>query len=248
MPRSKPPEKTTKGSYTYEYPRAMTTVDGVVFGFTGDALKILLIKRNETDDDGEPNVFGGCWALPGGFVNMGEDLDDAVRRELEEETGVRGLFLEQLYTFGKPDRDPRGRVISIAYYALVKASDINLKHGSDADDARWFNVRRIPKPLAFDHDEIVKVGLSRLRGKVRYQPIGFELLSEKFTLVELQTLYETILQRPLDKGNFRRKILSYDVLEPLDEKVAMTTRPAQLYRFDKEAYQRLVKSGFNFEV
>jgi 8-oxo-dGTP diphosphatase len=244
----KPPRKSPpKAVYTYEFPRAMTTVDGVVFGFTGNAIKILLVKRAEKEPDGRPNVFGGWWALPGGFVNMDEDLEAAIRREMEEETGVEGLYLEQLYTFGNPKRDPRGRVISIAYYALVKASDFALQHGSDADETKWFDVNKLPK-LAFDHAEIVEVGLQRIRAKVRYQPIGFELLADKFTLVELQKLYEAILQRALDKRNFRRKILSFDILEPLNETVLLKTRNAQLYRFDKRAYQRLIKAGFNFEI
>lgn len=240
-------EAAVKVVYTYDFPRPSVTVDGVVFGFTGKAIQILLIKRGEFDAEGNPNVFAGWWALPGGYVNINEDIDQAVRREIVEETSVQGLYLEQLYTFGKPKRDPRGRVISVAYYALVKSSALVLKHGSDADEAKWFDVRELPK-LAFDHAEVVAMGVQRIMGKVRYQPIGFELLPDKFTLVELQKLYEAILQRPLDKRNFRKKMLSFDILEPLDETVMMKTRAAQLYRFDKRAYQRLVKSGFNFEV
>ncbi len=250
-PRKANAKEVQKGAqkevYTYDFPRPSVTVDGVVFGFTGNSLQILLIKRTALDGEGNPNVFPKWWALPGGYVNQDEDIDDAVRRELVEETGVKGLYLEQLYTFGKPKRDPRGRVISVAYYALVKSSALDLQHGSDADEAKWFDVSELPK-LAFDHAEIVEVGLQRIRGKVRYQPIGFELLPDKFTLVELQRLYEAILQRPLDKRNFRRKILSFDILEPLNETTLLKTRPAQLYRFDKRAYQRLIKSGFDFEI
>lgn len=242
---TKAPRK--KQQYTYEYPRPMVTVDGVVFGFTGDGLHLLLIKRNEKEVDGPENIFGGWWALPGGFVNMEESLDDAVRRELVEETGVQGPYLEQLYTFGSPDRDPRGRVISVAYYALVKASDLNPRPGSDAKEAKWFNVKRLP-PLAFDHKDIVNVALQRLRGKVRYQPVGFDLLPVKFTITDLRRLYEAILGVELDKRNFSRKVLTLDVLTALDEFAPTTTKPAQLYRFNAAAYQRLIKSGINFEI
>src|SRR5436190_18501821 len=153
---------------TYEYPRPALTVDAVVFGLDDEDLKVLLIRR-----DLEP--FGGKWALPGGFVRVEESLEEAVRRELQEETGISQVFLEQLYTFGDVDRDPRERVVSVAYYALVKLSDHKAKAATDAANAEWFPVSQLPK-LAFDHADIVEVALSRLQGKVRYQPIGFELL------------------------------------------------------------------------
>lgn len=246
MPTKAQPKK--KRSYTYEYPRPMVTVDGVVFGFSGESLQLLLIKRKEAEPNGKANVFPGYWALPGGFVKLKESLDRAVAREIVEETKVKGPYLEQLYTFGEPDRDPRGRVISVAYYALVKASDHVPKHGSDAKAARWFDVNALPDKLAFDHAKIIAVGLQRIRAKVRYQPLGFELLPEKFTLSDLQRLYEAILGFVLDKRNFRRKILALELLTPLDEVRQTTRREAQLYSFDRVAYERFVKSGFNFEV
>src|ERR1035437_7103822 len=157
--------------YSYKYPRAALTVDCVVFSFDEGALKVLLIERGL-----EP--FKGRWALPGGFVRVDETLDDAARRELAEETGLKHVFLEQLYTFGEVERDPRERVVSVAYYALVKLSDHLAKAATDAAEAHWFPVSRLPK-LAFDHADIVAVALARLQGKVRYQPIGFELLPPK---------------------------------------------------------------------
>jgi 8-oxo-dGTP diphosphatase len=226
---------------TREYPRPALTVDCVVFGLDEEDLKVLLIQRGI-----EP--FQGKWALPGGFVRLDETLEDAARRELEEETGVRQVFLEQLYTFGAVDRDPRERVVSVAYYALVKLSDHRIRGATDARDAAWFAVSDVP-PLAFDHDNILTVAVDRLKSKVRYQPIGFELLPPKFTLTQLQRLYEKILERPLDKRNFRKKILSMDVLVGLDEvEMDVAHRAARLYRFDKAKYRQLERQGFNFEI
>ncbi len=228
-------------SFTYKYARPALTVDCVVFGLDDDDLKLLLIQR-----DIEP--FEGRWALPGGFVNVGEAIDDAARRELQEETGLEKVFLEQLYTFGAPDRDPREHVVSVAYYALVRMSDHRVQAATDARNAAWFSIDDVPK-LAFDHHKILKTAYERLQGKVRYQPIGFELLPAKFPLRSLQHLYEVILERPLDKRNFRKKILSMDVLEELDEiETDVAHRAARLYRFDKRKYRKLVKEGFNFEV
>src|SRR5512140_1471953 len=228
-------------SYTYEYPRPAVTVDCVVFGMDEGDLKVLLIKRGL-----EP--FLGKWALPGGFVRMEESLDDAARRELEEEAGIRPSHLEQLYTFGEPGRDPRGRVVTVAYFALVKLSDHRVHASTDAREAAWFSVWDAPK-LAFDHAEILGTALKRLKGKVRYQPIGFELLPPKFTLTQLQRLYEIILERELDKRNFRKKILSMDLLEELDEvEQDVSHRAARLYRFDHKKYKQLEKAGFNFEL
>lgn len=227
-------------SFTYEYARPALAVDCVVFGLDED-LQVLLIRR-----DIEP--FQGRWALPGGFVRLDETLDEAARRELEEETGVSRLYLEQLYTFGDIGRDPRERVVSVAYYALVKLSDHRVKAATDAREAAWFSVDDLPK-LAFDHDKILQVALTRLKGKVRYQPIGFELLPPKFTLSALQKLYEIVLERPLDKRNFRKKVLSMGFLEDLDEvEQDVAHRAARLYRFDKKRYQELTKEGFHFEL
>jgi 8-oxo-dGTP diphosphatase len=227
--------------HTYQYPRAALTVDGVVFGFDEGELKILLIERAL-----EP--FKGRWALPGGFVRVDETLDEAARRELVEETGLKNVFLEQLYTFGEVERDPRERVVSVAYYALVKLSDHRARSATDAANAQWFPVSKVPK-LAFDHAAILATALARLKGKVRYQPIGFELLPPKFTLSQLQHLYEAVLETALDKRNFRKKVLSLGLLAPLKEtQMTGRHRPAQLFRFDAQKYQKLKKRGINFEV
>ena len=227
--------------HTYEYPRAALTVDCVVFGFDEGELKVLLIERGL-----EP--FQGQWALPGGFVRVDEPLDAAARRELAEETGLTDVFLEQLCTFGQVDRDPRERVVSVAWYALVKLSDHHAKAATDAAHAAWFSVSQIPA-LAFDHADIVTLALDRLRGKVRYQPIGFELLPEKFTLSELQHLYEAILAVALDKRNFRKKVLGFGLLTPLKEtRMTGRHRPAQLFRFAAGKYEKLKNRGFNFEL
>ena len=227
-------------AFEYKYARPALAVDCVVFGLDAD-LKVLLIERGL-----EP--FKGSWALPGGFVEMNESLDEAARRELEEETSLKNIFLEQLYTFSAPDRDPRDRVVSAAYYALVRLSDHRLQAATDAKDARWFDVSELPT-LAFDHAEILQMAKERLQGKVRYQPIGFELLPKKFTLRQLQQLYEVVLERELDKRNFRKKILSMEILKELDEtESGVAHRAARLYRFDKTNYQKLDRQGFNFEV
>ncbi|MCB9852211.1 MAG: NUDIX hydrolase [Phycisphaerales bacterium] len=228
-------------SHTYDYPRPMVTVDCVVFGLDADRLQVLLIRRKS-------DPFKDRWALPGGFVDMDEALEDAARRELTEETGLKDIFLEQLFTFGDPDRDPRGRSISVAYYGLVSMRRHTPEAASDASEVVWKDATSVRR-LAFDHDTILNVALERLRAKVRYKPIGFELLPRKFTLSQLQKLYEVILERPLDKRNFRRKILGMDLLVELDEKQQdVSHRAARLYRFDQRKYQRLEKAGFNFEL
>ena len=226
-------------NHTYEYPRPALTVDCVVFGFDEGDLKVLLIQR-----DLEP--FAGRWALPGGFVRVEESLDDAARRELVEETGLKGIFLEQLYTFGRPDRDPRERVVSVAYYALVSLAEHRPRAATDARQAAWFSVDDAPD-LAFDHEDILQTALTRLRGKVRYEPIGFELLPAKFTLSQLQHLYEVILEEPLDKRNFRKKILGMGLLVDTGEiQQDVAHRAARLHRFDERKYQQLRKRGFSF--
>jgi 8-oxo-dGTP diphosphatase len=192
--------------------------------------------------------FEGKWALPGGFVRLDETLVDAARRELEEETGLRDVFLEQLYTFSAVDRDPRERVVSVAHYALVNLRDHSVHAATDASAAAWFGVHDVPS-LAFDHAEILQTALERLRGKLRYQPIGFELLPKKFTLSQLQRLYELVLERELDKRNFRKRVLAMDLLVDLEEvEQGVAHRAARLYRFDERKYKRLVKQGFNFEL
>ncbi len=229
--------------YSYEYPRPALTVDCVIFGLDENDLKVLLIERAH-------DPYEGCWAFPGGFVDMDETTETAAKRELWEETGIKSMFLEQLYTFSGVERDPRGRVVSVAYYALVKLIDYNdqVRASSDAKKAMWFSVNEMPA-LAFDHAEIFEMALQRLKGKVRYQPIGFELLTEKFTLSQLQKLYEIILNKELDKRNFRKKILSMDLLVELSERQqGVSHRAAKLYQFDKEKYTALESKGFSFEL
>ena len=227
--------------YSYEYPRPALTVDCVVFGLDDEDLKVMLIQR-----DLEP--FAGHWALPGGFVRMEESLDDAAARELQEETGIGKVFLEQLYSFSTPDRDPRGRVVSVAYYALVNLRDHRVLAATDARSAAWFPVSDTPS-LAFDHEAILAMAHERLKGKVRYQPIGFELLPRKFTLTQLQRLYEQVLETSLDKRNFRKKILSMELLVETDEiEQDVAHRAARLYRFDRSKYRQLVQQGFSFRL
>ena len=231
--------------YTYSHPMGSTAADCVVFGLA-DSLEVLLIKRAK-------DPYKDFWALPGGFVNLsggeakGETSLQAATRELEEETGLVLAHLEQLYTFDEPGRDPRGNIISIAHMALVRSQDFHPKGGDDAKDARWFPVDKAP-PLAFDHHVILSTGVSRLRAKVRYQPIGFNLLPETFTLSDLQRLYEVILGRTLDKSNFRSRILEMGILSETGEYREGPHRPARLFRFDPGAYGHLTAKGFNFEV
>ncbi|MBN2802114.1 MAG: NUDIX hydrolase [Deltaproteobacteria bacterium] len=228
-------------TFTYQYARPALAVDCVVFGLDETDLKVLLIQRGL-------KPFAGTWALPGGFVAMNETVETAAQRELEEETGLKKLFLEQLYTFSAVNRDPRERVVSVAFFALVNIDDHKVKAATDASNAAWFSVADTPS-LAFDHDKILGVALERLKGKVRYQPIGFELLPTLFTLSQLQFLYETILEIKMDKRNFRRKILSMNLIEETDQiEQDVAHRAARLYRFNKKRYNTLLKKGFNFEV
>jgi len=210
-----------------DYPRPSVTVDVIIFTLRGDDLQALLIKRKHAP-------FKGMWAIPGGFMGIDESLEGAALRELEEETSLRDVYLEQLYTFGNPARDPRGRVITVAYFALTPAGAVNLSAGDDADQTRWWSVYDLP-PLAFDHAEILAYALQRLRYKLEYTAVGFELLPEAFTLSELQTAYEIILGEDLDKRNFRRKILSAEVIEETGDYRTGEGRPAKLYHFRDDA-------------
>lgn len=229
-------------AYTYDYPRPALTVDCVVFGYQADAaLKVLLIQRKLPP-------YKGQWALPGGFVQMEESVDAAAMRELKEETGVADVFLEQLYTFGALGRDPRDRIISVTYYALISLQSHPVQAASDANDAQWFELADLPV-LGFDHKEILECAIARLRAKIRYEPIGFELLPNVFTLSQLQKLYEQILQRDLDKRNFRKKLLKMNLLIDTGEKEKdVSHRAAQLYRFDADKYKALKQQGFNFDL
>lgn len=209
--------------YRYPYPHPAVTTDVVIFTIRDGQLKLLLIKRG-----GDP--YQGRWALPGGFIEMGEDLEAGARRELEEETGVSGVYLEQLYTFGKPDRDPRERVISVAYYALIPSDQVRLQAATDAEAVGWFAFEELP-PLAFDHDEIVTMAHQRLVAKLDYSTIAFKFLSREFTLGELQEVYEIIRREPVDKRNFRKQVLSFGKLaETKKLKREGAHRPARLYR------------------
>jgi 8-oxo-dGTP diphosphatase len=234
-------------SHTYSYPRPSVTVDCVVFGVDGADLQVLVVERADPP-------FQQQWALPGGFVSVsdgadqGESLEAAARRELAEETGVDAGYLEQLYTFGNPGRDPRGRVISVAYMALVRSREHVAKAGSDARRAQWRPVAAmLSERLAFDHSDILAMALARLQAKVRYAPIGFRLLPERFTLPELQTVYEAALQRPLDRGNFRRTLLALGVLQKVGRQQGAPGKPPDVYRFDKRAYDRAEKAGWYFD-
>jgi len=223
------------------YFKAALTVDNVIFGFDEGDLKVLLIKRNE-----EP--FIDKWALPGYFVDPQEDLDDAANRVLSELTGITKVYLEQVQTFGKVDRHPLGRVITVAYFSLVKIQDYTLQASSIADKIKWHDISKI-RELAFDHNEVLEACLTRLKKLVRSRPIGFELLPLQFTLTELQHLYEAILNTQLDKRNFRKKILAMNLLVDLKiTQEGVAHRPARLYKFDRERYEKFLSEGFNFEI
>lgn len=216
----------------------LVTVDTCIFTIRQDKLHVLLVKRANAP-------FKGAWAIPGGFVEPKESLEDAALRELSEETGLESVYLEQLYTFGEPNRDPRGRVITAAYFALI-APDRALTAGSDAADAAWHAMDALPR-LAFDHDKILTYALDRLRNKLEYTTVGFQLLPEKFTLTQLQQVYEAILGRELDKRNFRRKMELLDILKPLDEfRTEGLRRPAQLYKFSARSFEKLKDKGILF--
>ncbi len=209
------------------YPKPSVTVDIVLFTILNNDLKVLLIKRGS-----EP--FKNVRALPGGFVRINESLNKAAIRELKEETNVSNVYLEQLYTFGNPKRDPRGRVVTIAYYALINAENLQLKATTDAKEAEWFSVYQLPK-LAFDHKYIINYALQRLRNKLVYTTIAFQLLPKKFTLTQLQKVYETIFNKTFDKRNFRKKILSLGLLKDINELTkGVAHRPAKLYSFTKK--------------
>lgn len=209
------------------YNRPSVTVDVVIFTLLQRTLHVLLVQRRRWP-------YEGCWALPGGFIEMDESLEDAARRELEEETGVRDVYLEQLYTFGNPKRDPRTRVISVAYFALVQADKQKLRASEETADVQWFPVRTLSVQLAFDHDQILAYAYSRLRSKLEYTTLAFQLLPEVFSILELKDIYEQILEEKLDKGNFYRKIKEAGVLEETDMVREGRGRPTRLWRFKQD--------------
>ncbi len=209
--------------YCYPHPHPAVTTDTVVFTIREEKLQLLLIQRREAP-------YRGYWALPGGFLEIDEDLEGCAKRELAEETGIGDLFLEQLYTFGRPDRDPRERVISVAYFGLAPCSRLSLRPGSDADGAAWFAMEALPK-LAFDHREIIDMAHQRLVAKLHYSTIAFQFMEPEFTLSELQAVYEILRGEPLDRRNFRKWILSLDQIEETGElRRSGNHRPARIYR------------------
>ena len=217
------------------------SVDAVVFGYEAGTISILLVKRKY-----EP--FKGKWAIPGGFVLNNESLEEAVQRELKEETGIHINYLEQLYTFGNPERDPRNRVVTVAYFGLIKPSTFKIVADTDAEEVQWFKITDLPS-LSFDHADILKLAINRLQGKITYEPIGFELLDEKFPFSDLEKLYSTLLGRTVDRRNFRKKILSLNILDELDEKFSRGSgRPANLFKFNSKRYFQLKKEGIIFEI
>src|SRR5579863_8080556 len=215
-----------------KYERPSVTVDVVMMSLRQRDLQVLLVKRRAWP-------YEGMWAIPGGFVNIDESLESAAKRELREETSVQDVYLEQLYTFGDPGRDPRTRVITVVYFALLDSERLQVRAGDDAGNVQWFSVYHLPS-LAFDHAKILNYTLDRLRGKLEYTTIAFNLLPEQFTLRELQRVYEIILHRKLDKRNFRKKVLSTGILEDTGaKKMEGTHRPARLYRFNPAAETKL---------
>jgi len=209
-------------AYTYPYPHPAVATDMVIFTIHNQQLELLLIRRAD-----EP--YSNGWALPGGFVEIEEDLEACALRELEEETGITGVYLEQLYTFGSPNRDPRERVISVAYYALVPPDRINIRAASDAREVAWFEVRKLPE-LAFDHAEIVAMAHQRLAAKLNYSTIALQFMPVNFTLSELQQVYETILGERLDKRNFRKRLMALGCIKDTGlSRRNGNHRPARLY-------------------
>lgn len=229
---------TEEKKYCYEYPHPSVTTDCVIFGFDGTKLSVLLIKRGV-----EP--YEGKWAFPGGFLKMEEDAETGAKRELQEETGLEDAYMRQFHTFSAPERDPRERVITIAYYALVRMQEV--KGGDDAAEARWFTLDKVPQ-LAFDHDRILRKAEQALRQQIHFEPVGFELLPEEFTIKELQNLYEAILDVRFDRRNFYNKMKRLGMLEQLGETVNPSQKKeAFLFRFNKAKYDELKQKGFRLE-
>lgn len=230
--------KTKEGTYCYKYPRPSVTTDCVIFGYDGHDLKILLVERGI-----EP--FKGMWAFPGGYLQMDETALECAKRELKEETGLDQAYMEEFKTFSEVDRDPRGRVITIAHIALVRITQV--QGGDDAAKARWFRLSEVPH-LAFDHDMILREAMKALRERIHFEPIGFELLPEVFTMPQLQNLYESILDVHFDRRNFSNKMLHLGILEDTgDRPSTASNRIPVRYRFNKESYDSMKAKGFRLE-
>lgn len=225
-------------NYCYKYPHPAVTTDCVIFGFDGVSIKVLLVERGI-----EP--YKGMWAFPGGFMKMDETAEEGARRELEEETGLKSASVEQFHTFTSVNRDPRERVITVAHYALVRLSEV--KGGDDAASAKWFSHDEIPS-LAFDHDHILRLALKVLKERICFEPIGFELLPEVFTMTELQNLYEAILEVKFDRRNFYNKMLKLGILVEAEPRPkSAPSRIPTKYRFNAEKYAELKQKGFRLE-
>ena len=220
--------------FTYEYPHPAVTTDIVIFTIRNEQLKVLLIRRAS-------DPFKGSWALPGGFVEIDESLEHCALRELKEETGITGVYLEQLYTFGQQNRDPRERVITVAYYALVPFDRLQPQAASDAVEADWHSINQLPE-LAFDHKKIISMAHQRLSAKLDYSTIALQFMPQTFTLSELQKVYEIILGEPLDKRNFRKRVLAYDCIQTTgEERRNGNHRPARLFAVKTPGQVDIVK-------
>lgn len=222
--------------------QSVFSIDCVIFGFDGESIRVLLIERAE-------DPFIHKLALPGDLVQPNEDLEPAAHSVLSSLTGLQDIYMDQLYTFGKVNRHPLGRIITVAYFALVHIDSITPKPSSFAKSIDWYQLNELPPNLAFDHEEILNKAIERLRRKVQTQPVGFELLPAKFTLSQLRKLYEAILGVEMDKRNFRRKILKTDLILPTDEKQKnVAHKAARYYTFDKIKYEELSAKGYRFEI
>lgn len=232
----------THMDFYVRHPKILVAVDSIILGFNENdtELKVLLLKRKFEPAKGE-------WSLMGGFVEPEESLDAAAQRIVLQLTGIDNVYMEQLYAFGDPDRDPGGRIISVSYVSLIKINEHD-KELAKAHGAYWVSLSELPH-LIFDHNEMVSKALRKLRIRAGTQPIGFELLPEKFTIPQLQRLYEAIYQSPFDKRNFRRKVLTMGLLDKLDEKEKETSKKgAFYYKFNAQKYEELLQKGFNFEL
>jgi 8-oxo-dGTP diphosphatase len=227
----------------HSFEKPSVTVDNVIFGYNHGQMSLLLMKRRE-----EP--FANSWTLPGGFlrIEQQETFEMTAKLVLRDKTGIEDVFLEQLYTFDAPDRDPRGRVISVSYFALVNPTKYDLITGEAAHDVQWFDWKNLPK-LGFDHAQIVEKAIQRLKTKVLWQPIGFELLDPHFTMPELHTLYETVLDKKFERRNFYKRFMELDILKKVDvRRDGGRKRPADLFEFDLAQYKSLIDNGLAFKI